>query len=159
VSANEPVSYTHPLDLLRRFAPTPLKAHVHLEFASVLLETNDLSFLPSLSSLGLPAAMPCAQLCLWKIVRDVDVRGKTGEASIVMAGNVIAYSMGPPCLIGADREHREILAFIGLDVDARFFQDSILPALCRLTEFVTRQQETPVMVQATEIALGGQCNA
>ena len=155
----EPVSYTHPLDLLRRFAPTPLKAHVHLDFASVLLETNDLSFLPALSSLGLTVPTPCAQRCLWKLVRDVDVKGKTGEASIVMAGNVIVYSMGPPCLIGADREHREILAFVGLDVDARSFQESILPALCRLTEFVARQQAAPVAVPIAEIALGGRCNA
>ena len=155
--APEPVCYTDPLDLLRRFAPTPLKAHVYLEFANVLLETNDLSFLPSLSVLGVRE--PSSQSCLWKIVRDVDARGTATEASIVMAGSLIVYAMGPACLIGADRERGEILAFIGLDVDARLFQESILPALIRLTMFVTRKQDTPIAARSAEVPVGGQRNA
>jgi hypothetical protein len=157
VFAPEPVCYTDPLDLLRRFAPTPLKAQFYLEFANVLLETNDLSFLPSLSVLGVREPSP--QSCLWKIVRDVDARGTTTETSIVMAGNLIVYSMGPACLIGADRERGEILAFVGRDVDARLFQESILPALIRLTGFVTRKQEAPIMTRSAEVSVGGQCNA
>jgi hypothetical protein len=152
-----PVSYKDPLDLLRRFAPTPLKAQVNLEIANVVLETNDLSFfLPSLSRLS--TAEISTKSCVWKIVRDVDVRGTTIEVSIVMAGNLIVYSMGPACLIGADRERSEILAFIGRDVDTHSFQKEILPALCRLTEFVTRQQEAPIMIRP-EAAMGGPCNA
>jgi hypothetical protein len=153
----EPVSYSDPLDLLRRFAPTPLKAFVYLEFANVLLETNDFSFLPTLSQPG--TCDSSSQPCLWKIVRDVDVRGATTDASIVMAGSLIVYSMGPACLIGADRERGEILAFIGRDVDVRVFQESILPALIRLTEFVTRKQETPAIARGAEVPIGGQCNA
>jgi hypothetical protein len=153
----ELVSYRDPLDLLRRFAPTPLKAQVYLEFANVSMETNDLSFFSSLSKLGVRE--PSSPTCLWKIVRDVDVRGAIVEASIVMAGSLILYSMGPACLIGADRERGEILAFIGRDVDARPFQDSILPTLIRLTRFVTRKQETPIMTPSTELPVGGQCNA
>jgi hypothetical protein len=147
----ESVSYTDPLDLLRRFVPTPLKVEIHLELANVVLETNDLSFLPLLphSTAGEISSTPC----LWKIVRDVDVRGTTAEASILMAGNVIFYCMGPACLIGADRERREILAFIGRDVDAHSFQQSILPALCRLTEFVTRPQDIAVPAR-TEVPAG-----
>ena len=151
-----PVSYKDPLDLLRRFAPTPLKAEVNLEIANVVLETNDLSFLPSLSRLS--TAEISTKSCIWKIVRDVDVRGTTIEASIVMAGNLIVYSMGPACLIGADRERSEILAFIGRDVDTHSFQEAILPALCRLTEFVTRQREAPIMIRP-EVAMGDSCNA
>jgi hypothetical protein len=128
-----PVSYKDPLDLLRRFAPTPLKAEVNLEIANVVLETNDWSFLSSLSSLN--AAGISTKSCVWKIVRDIDA-----------------------CLIGADRERSEILAFIGRDVDTRYFQEAILPALCRLTEFVTRQQEAPIMI-CPEVAIGGPCNA
>jgi hypothetical protein len=151
-----PVFYNEPLDLLRRFAPTPLKAEVNLEIANVVLETNDLSFLPSLS--GLSSTEISTKSCIWKIVRDVDVRGTTIEASIVMAGNLIVYSMGPACLIGADRERSEILAFIGRDVDTHSFQEVILPALCRLTEFVTRQQNVPIMIPSN-VAIGGPCNA
>jgi hypothetical protein len=148
----EPVSYTDPLDLLRRFAPTPLKAGIHLGFANVVLETNDLSFLPLL--LHSNDTKISSTPCLWKIVRDVDVRGTTVEASILMAGNLIVYCMGPACLIGADRERREILAFIGRDVDAHCFQESVLPALCRLTEFVTRPQDPAAPSQA-EVPAGG----
>jgi hypothetical protein len=155
----QPTSYGDPLDLLRRFAPTPLKAHVHLASANVLLQTNDLSFLPSLSLAGSSVPPPSPQTCLWKIVRDVDCRGKTAEASFIMAGSLIVFSMGPACLVGADRERREILAFIGLDVDARVFQESIVPALCRLTEFVMRPGETPETVRGPEVAVGDQCNA
>jgi hypothetical protein len=142
----EPVSYTDPLDLLRRFAPTPLRAGIHLGFANVVLETNDLSFLPLL--LHTNDTKISSTPCLWKIVRDVDVRGKIVEASILTAGNLIVYCMGPACLIGADRERREILAFIGRDVDALCFQESVLPALRRLTEFVTRPQDPAAPPQA-----------
>jgi hypothetical protein len=155
----ELVSYRDPLDLLRRFAPTPLKVHLRLEAATVLLETNDLSFLSSLSPIDASPASSSSQSCLWKIVRDVDVRGKTTETSIIMAASLIVFSMGPACLIGVDRERREILAFIGLDVDARTFQESILPALCRLTEFVARGRETPEMLRDSEVAIGDHCNA
>jgi hypothetical protein len=156
MSTVAPVFYKDPLDLLRRFAPTPLKVEVNLEIANVVLETNDLSFLPSLS--GLSSTEISTKSCIWKIVRDVDVRGTTMEASIVMAGNLIVYSMGPACLIGADRERSEILAFIGRDVDTHSFQEVILPALCRLTEFVTRQQNVPIMIPSN-VAIGGPCNA
>jgi len=157
VSSFEPVSYANPLDLLRRFVPTPLKAEVRLGTANVVLETNDLSFLPSLSRLD--AGESCAESCSWKIVRDVDARGMTGETTILMAGNVTVYSMGPACLIGADRERREILAFIGRDVDAHSFQQSIVPALCRLTEFVARRHQAPATVPSAHVPMGGPCNA
>jgi hypothetical protein len=166
VPTPEITSYRDPLDLLRRFAPTPLKTQVQLNFATVLLETNDLSFFPSplqpheqSSRNPLPSANSThAPHCLWKIVRDVDVHDKITETSIVMAGSLIVYSMGPACVVGADRQRKEILAFIGHEVDAGTFQESILPALCRLTEFVVRQ-ETPQALRAAEVAVGGQCNA
>ena len=155
--APEPASYSDPLDLLRRFAPTPLKTQVPLVVATILLETNDLSFLSLLSQLAVRE--PSSQSCRWKIVRDVDVRGMTTEASIVMAGSLIVYSMGPACLIGADRERGEILAFLGRDVDARVFQESILPSLLRLTEFVTPRQEPPIVPRSTKLPVEGGCNA
>ena len=159
MSARELASYRDPLDLLRRFSPTPLKTQVHLESANVLLETNDLSFLPSLPFPRSPISSPPLQSCLWKLVRDVDVRHKIAEASIVMAGSLIVYSMGPACIIGADRERKEILAFIGIEVDARTYQESILPALCRLTDFVMRRADTVEAVQSPEVPVGDQCNA
>jgi hypothetical protein len=67
--------------------------------------------------------------------------------------------MGPACLIAADRERREILAFLGLEVDACLFQQSILPALCRLTEFVTSREATPEGLHRRDVAIGDRCNA
>jgi hypothetical protein len=142
----------------RRFAPTPLRVHEHLESADVLLETNDLSFLSSLTRVGSTTASSSGQLCLWKIVRDVDVRGKATDASIIMAGSLIVFSMGPACIIGADRERKEILAFIGLDVDARTFQESIFPTLRRLTEFVMREAGAREPVLNSEVAIAQPCN-
>lgn len=154
---SEPVSYSDPLDLLRRFAPTPLRSLVYLEFTNIVLETNDVSFLSPLALLAVRE--PSSRSCLWKIVRDVDVCGPIMEASIVMAGNLIVYCLGPACLIGADRERGEILACVGRDVDAKLFGESVVPALLRLTEFVTRKQEEAVVVRSTEMPVQGQCNA
>lgn len=157
MSNPEHTSYKDPLDLLRRFTPTPLKLQIYLEFANISLETNDLRFLSSLFQIAVRE--PSSASCLWRIVRDLDVRGAIIEASIVMAESLIIYSMGPACLIGADRERGEILAFIGWDVDASVFQESILPALIRLTEFVTRKQQMANMPQNAGLSIGGQCNA
>jgi hypothetical protein len=159
VSTLRPISYRDPLDLLRRFAPTPLSARIDLEFASVVMETNDLSFLPPWSLVDVASPLPSSQSCVWKIVRDVDVRGTTAEASIIMAGSLMVYTMGPACLIGADRERNEILVFIGRDVDKSSFDGSILPVLRRLTEFVTRKQEPSTLVEDAEAAIGGHCHA
>jgi hypothetical protein len=152
-------SHKDPLDLLGRFAPTPLKVHVHLEAANVLLETNDLSLVSTLSAVETPVSCPSTQPCLWRIVRDVELRGKAAEVSIVMAAGLIVFSMGPACLIGADRGRREILAFIGLEMDARTFEKSVFPALCRLTEFVMREDEPAELDRDPQVARGDQCNA
>ena len=41
--------------------------------------------------------------------------------------------MGTGCLLGLDRERRELLAFIGRSIDARTHQEFIVPFLCRMT--------------------------
>jgi hypothetical protein len=154
VSTLQPIPYRDPADLLRRFAPTPLRARIDLESGGVVIETNDLSLLPPSYVVDVTIPLP-SRSCLWKIIRDVDVRGTIAEASIIMAGSLIVYTMGPACLIGADRERNEILAFIGRDVDKACFHRSILPALQRLTEFVTRKQEPSTVVENAEAAIGG----
>jgi hypothetical protein len=157
VPAYEIVSHRDPLDLLRRFAPTPLRTAVPLDFAGVTLETNDLSFFPTADR---PATDADTQLprCFWKIVRDVDIHYKPAEATIVMAGNLIVYSLGPACIIAADRERQELLGFIGVAVDARMFQDAIFPALVRLTEFVARPLGSASAHPAARVSIGDICN-
>jgi len=166
VPADEIALYRDPLDLLRRFAPTPLKVAFPLEFASVVLETNDLSFFPSETAALLSptkASFIDSRLtpCFWKIVRDADNRHKLNEASIIMAGSLIVYSLGPACIIAADREHQEVLAFIGIEANARIFQEAIFPALVRLTEFVTRaiSPSSATGRAAALVSQGDTCNA
>jgi hypothetical protein len=162
VPDHEITSYRHPLDLLHRFAPTPLKVAVALKFASVILETNDLSFLPAApTAQPAPASAIESPLphCLWKIVRDVDNHHKPSEASIVIAGSIIVYSLGPACIMAADRERQEVLAFIGAEAGANVFGDAILPALVRLTEFVTRPVESASVHSAIPVSVGDTCNA
>ena len=161
--AQDTASYRDPLDLLRRFAPTPLRASISLEFATVRIETNEASLLSAVAPASSPALSralgPPPPSCLWKIVRDVDVRVKLGEASVVKAGNLMIHTMGPACIIGADRERREILAFVSFEVDAGVFQESILPALIRLTEFVIHPAPPAPEQPAGAVAVGDQCHA
>jgi hypothetical protein len=145
------------LDLLRRFAPTLFKVSVHLGFATVALETNDLSLVPPSSPDDLSTFAPPS--CLWKIIRDVDAWQQLMEATIVLTDNLIVYSMGPACLIAADRDRKEVLAFIGTEADAHAFQESILPALCRLTKFVTGPPSVAPASATKPLAVTDECNA
>ena len=164
--AHEIASYRDPLDLLRRFAPTPLNVAFPLDCSSVVLETNDLSFFPS-ETAARPSSSEVSPIdsrlspCLWKIVRDTDNHHKLAEASIVMAGNLIVYSFGPACIIAADRERHEVLAFVGTEADVRIFQEAIFPALVRLTEFVTRgiSPSSTTGRAAAHVSEGDTCNA
>ena len=149
--------YLDPLDLLHRFTPTPLRVAIPLEFASVTLETNDLSFFPTTATV--PNVDPQLPSCLWKLVRDFDSHQEPAEISIVMAGSVTVYSLGPACMIAADRDLREILGFIGAAIDERVFRDTIYPALLRLTEFVTRPVSAAPVAAAPKLADGDVCNA
>jgi hypothetical protein len=160
MSAQLLASYCDPLDLLRRFVATPLKACISLESARVVLETNDLSFFPSSISTTPPAAAdPTLSSCRWKVVRDVDTHQELAEASTVIAGDLLVYSMGPACIIAADRYRKEILAFIGGGVDSCAFRESILPVLLRLTEFVTLPSAAPPNWQQELVYCGDKCNA
>ena len=157
--------YRNPRDLLRRFTPTPLKARVGLDFAHIELETNDPSFVAAWSG---PAATPPSvppdssnslPTCFWKIVRDPDVHHRLAEPSFVDAGDLAVCTMGPACLMAADRGRKELLAFIGSEVDARAFQELILPAFCRLTEFVTNPASAPLGNEEASVSVRDQCNA
>ena len=172
MSATGLTSYRDPLDLLRRFAPTPIRTQLFLPFATVEVETNDLSLFPDLVSAETPSdsvriqlpsnldrRTPSAHSCVWKIIRDVDVRGTAAEASILMAGKLILYTMGPACLIGADRDRKEILGFIGRDVDMSALQECIVPALLRLTEYVTATQEPASIIEELEASGEAACHA
>ncbi len=124
--------YQDPLDPLRRFISTPLRTQFRVGSTTVVVATNDFSLLPAL-----PLAAPSGDLdsstLHWKLVRDSDAHGLLQEPLSLISGQLTIVGMGPACLLGVDRQRRELLGFIGMDVDARTFQEFLVPFLCRLS--------------------------
>jgi hypothetical protein len=122
-----------PLDPLRRFTPTPLRTRFRLGATRVTVQTNDFKLLPTFP---LDTAMngPGARELEWKIVRDQDAPGLLQEPLVLSSEELTIAVMGPACLVGVDHERGELLCFIGADVDARTFQEVLVPYFCRLTK-------------------------
>src|SRR5215472_1292653 len=125
--------YLDPLDLLRRFIPTPLKAFYDIGTVRVTLETNDMALLPTRP---LPACLhvPGEQRLQWRLVRDWDWSGPLEAPIFFTSGALMIVAMGPACLLGVDRQKRELLGFIGAAIDQRTHQKVVIPLLCRLTK-------------------------
>ena len=128
-------NYQDPLDLLRRFIPTPLRTRFHVGDSNVTVETNDFTLLPAL-----PLDAACASAhpadIEWKLIRDLDAPGLLEEPLLLSSGNLTVVGMGTSCLLGLDHERRELLCFIGPDIDGRTFQEFLVPYFCRLTNQV-----------------------
>ncbi|HMI52288.1 MAG TPA: hypothetical protein VK525_12305 [Candidatus Saccharimonadales bacterium] len=121
-----------PLDALHRFVPTPLRAVFDVGQTRVVVQTNDFSLLPELP---LATINNESDKCVfeWKIVRDYDARGVLEEPMLMTSGKLLTVAMGTACLVGLDYERRQLLGFIGAEVDARTFQHVLLPLFRRLT--------------------------
>jgi hypothetical protein len=135
VPLNDHIPYNHPLDVLRRFMPSPLKAMIEFEKEIILVETNDSSFLLPLDYSVSQISSAISPAFQWKLLRDADVCGKLAEATILMAGSLLVANMGPPCLAGVDVERGELLAFIGGEVGPQDYQNYVFPVLKGLTQF------------------------
>ena len=128
----ESFTNTDPLDLLRRFIPTPFTGTYQLEFLCVTVQTNDLTLLPTLlltESMGLPHQQPVE----WKLVRDFDSGGVLDLPRTFSSGPLTFVEMGTACFFGLDHQRREILGFIGTRINSRTYQDLIVPLLCQMT--------------------------
>jgi hypothetical protein len=128
----DPTNYQDPLDALRRFIPTPLRTRFHIGDARVTVETNDFTLLPALP-LDTTSADLAGPDIEWKLVRDLDAPGLLEEPLVLTSGSLTVVGMGTACLLGLDHERRELLGFIGADVDGRTFQEFLVPYLCRWT--------------------------
>jgi hypothetical protein len=128
-------NYQDPLDLLRRFIPTPLRTRFRVGDSNVTVETNDFTLLPALPLDTAPADAHPADI-EWKLVRDLDAPGLLEEPLLLSSGNLTVVGMGTACLLGLDHERRELLCFIGPDIDGRTFQEFLVPYFCRLTSQV-----------------------
>ena len=129
------IPYSHPLDVLRRFMPSPLKTLIKFEEGIILVETNDSSLLLPLGYLDSETTSAISPAFHWKLLRDEDVLGKPAGATILMAGSLLVANMGPACLAGMDLERKELLAFIGGEVDPQDYQIRVFPVLSGLTQF------------------------
>jgi hypothetical protein len=127
-----PAQYNDPLDLLRRFIPTPLRTRFRAGRIAFLVDTNDFSLLPTLP---LESASGILDSCTftWKLVRDADVPGVLQKPLVLLTGELTVVTMGPPCLLALDHKLRELVCFIGAEVDSRTFQEYLVPFLCRLS--------------------------
>ncbi len=139
MSALDFVRYEDPLDILLRFTPTPLRARFRIPAATLFVETNDFSLLPALPLETSSRRIPPASLN-WKLVRDPDARGLLQNPVMQLTPQLTVVAMGVACLLAVDHERRELLCFLGPDVDPHTFQEFLVPLLCRLS---TQSLENP----------------
>lgn len=95
--------------------------------------------LQQIASLNPKFAKRTAKGLVLRCIYNWRVRAATLKRSQYMMIDEWAHSrrmvveMGPACLIGLDREKRELLAFIGTAIDKRTFQNVLIPLFCELT--------------------------
>jgi hypothetical protein len=128
-------AFDEPPDLLRRFVPMPQKASYRVGPGLVLVQTNDFTLLPALP-LGVDLDLRKHQILEWKLVRDTDTRGLLETPRFLVTETLTIVEMGSACLLGLDRERRELFGFIGAEVDSRTYQDFLVPLLTRMTNEV-----------------------
>ncbi|HWG58239.1 MAG TPA: hypothetical protein VN661_04245 [Candidatus Acidoferrales bacterium] len=122
----------HP-DFLKRFVPAPFRAIVRAGALAISLETNDSGCLSALAAAGRESPSEPYERFHWTMIRDEDAPGGI-VGSIDLADEHLTFvNMGPACLVGLDAKRRELLAFIGADVDEHLLAESILPLFLRLT--------------------------
>lgn len=129
-------AYADPLDLLRRFVPTPFKAVYRINSHCVSVQTNDIALFPAMPlEMNAPAAGE-ADL-EWKLVRDLDTPGLLAPPLVLNCGVLTVVEMGTACLIAFDREQKQLIGFVGADVDGRTHQEFLVPYLRRMTAEAT----------------------
>jgi hypothetical protein len=143
-----------PLDPLRRFIATPLRTRFRVGATRVLVQTNDFRLLPELPLDTATQEMRGASL-EWKLIRDHDAPGLLDEPLILTGGPLTIASMGPACLVGVDHERGELLSFIGGEVDARTFQEVLVPFFCRLTNEAAESQKCGEFLNERQSTLHG----
>jgi hypothetical protein len=121
-----------PPDLLRRFVRTPFKAIYRTGNVEILVQTNDITLLPSFP-LETNLAASGEQMFEWKLVRDLDTPGQLESPVFLETEVMTIVQMGPACLLALDRERRELLGFIGSEIDRPTHHAFLVPLLHRMT--------------------------
>jgi hypothetical protein len=148
VPVQENISYSHPLDVLGRFMPAPLKKTFSLHGEIVSLETNDSEFFSLLQNANSETSLPQPATFQWKLLRDVNILDGIARTSVLKTANLMIVSMGPALFAGLDPERKELLAFIGGSVSVREYQSAIAPLFVQLTKFALgKGSATEISVQ------------
>lgn len=132
MALSEPPTNTDPMDLLRRFIPTPFKAVYEIDTIRVTVQSNDLTLMPPLRLTEREGVSQQPTLD-WKLIRDEYSGAVLDPPRTFISGPVAFVEMGSACFFGLDRKRGEILGFIGTRIDARTYQDFVVPLLCRMT--------------------------
>ena len=127
-------TYADPLDILRRFIPAPLKASYRIGPVRVIVQTNDFCLFPALPLLVNLDEERGEQTMEWKLIRDTESHGPLQAPTIFASGALTVVEMGPACVFGLDHERRELLGFIGADIDAPTHQGLVVPFLCQMAK-------------------------
>jgi len=123
--------YADPLDLLRRFVPTPFKAVYRVGSHRVTFQTNDIALFPALP-LEVDTVLSGVSDLEWKLIRDLDVPGLLASPVVLVCGVLTVIEMGTACLVAFDHERKELLGFIGADVDGPTHREFLVPFLWRM---------------------------
>ena len=141
--------YADPIDILRRFIPTPLKAVYQFGAIQALVQTNDFSLLPP-ASFAASLARNAQRYFQWALIRDEDASGPLQLPFMLTSGPLTIVQMGPACVAGVDKERRELVAFIGSEVHARAHQEFLVPLFCRLSNEVAPNGLSTVFAPSQE---------
>src|SRR5277367_1984421 len=122
---------TDPRDAVREFTPAPFRTRFKSGPTLVMVHTNDFALLPALPLETAPVALD-DPIFEWTVVRDDEASGLFDQMLPPNSALIPAADTGPSCLLGVDRERRELFCLIATEVDARVFQEALLPFFCRL---------------------------
>jgi hypothetical protein len=126
-------AYQDPLDVLRRFAPTPFHLRVCVGRLRVRVESNDPRILAILAKMTPEKTADTEQTFLWRIIRDPENAGGIEPAAIFVDGALSILKLGSGVFAGVDGEHRELLGFVGTGVCDHAFGETVVPLFVQLT--------------------------
>jgi hypothetical protein len=132
---SDPLNNIEAPDLLRRFISTPVKAKYRVGGLRIMVQTNDFTLLPALP-FDPDHDGPGEQSLEWTLIRDADSRGLLKPALFLKSETLTVVLLGTACMVGLDHERREVLGFIGADIDVRAHQEFLVPLLCQMTNEV-----------------------
>lgn len=130
---SEVAPYRNPLDVLWRGVPVLFRADVRLAGVNVSVESNDSELLALVTGFAAVSKDPSESNFLWRIVRDTESLGAIEPAVMIEREELAFATMSAAVVVGVDRERKELLAFVGVNVDESAFKETVFPLFERMT--------------------------